>query len=76
MAKRRGYGADSRWSIVVCAKVKGEIIATQQIEIRSTAKVIGNITAPRLIVQDGAIFEGQCSMGHESAGGHKVRAVS
>ena len=63
-------------SIVVCGKVKGEITATQRIEIRSTAKIIGNITAPKLIVQDGAIFEGQCSMGHESAGDHKVHAVS
>ena len=63
-------------SIVVCGKVKGEITATQLIEIRSTGKIIGNITAPKLIVQDGAIFEGQCSMGHESAGGHKIRAVS
>jgi cytoskeletal protein CcmA (bactofilin family) len=63
-------------SIVVCGKVKGEITATQRVEIRSTAKVIGNITAPKLIVEEGAIFEGQCSMGHESASGHKVRAVS
>jgi len=63
-------------SIVVCGKVKGEITATQRIEIRPTAKIIGNITAPKLIVQDGAIFEGQCSMGHESDGDHKVRAAS
>lgn len=63
-------------SIVVCGKVKGEITATQRIEIRPTAKIIGNITAPKLVVQDGAIFEGQCSMGHESDGDHKVRAAS
>jgi cytoskeletal protein CcmA (bactofilin family) len=52
-------------SIVVCGKVKGEITATQRIEIHPTATIIGNITAPKLIVQDGAIFEGHCSMGHE-----------
>ena len=63
-------------SIVVCGKVKGEITATQRIEIRSTGKIIGNITAPKLIVQDGAIFEGHCSMGHKSNGDHKVRAAS
>jgi cytoskeletal protein CcmA (bactofilin family) len=66
-------GADS---IIVCGKVMGEITATQRIEIRTTAEVIGNITAPKLIVQDGAIFEGQCSMGHKSDGEHKVRAAS
>ena len=62
-------------SIVVCGKVKGEIIATQKIEIHPTAKIIGNITAPKLIIHEGAIFEGQCSMGHASDD-RKVRAVS
>ena len=62
-------------SIVVCGKVKGEIIATQRIEIHPTAKIIGNITAPKLIIHEGAIFEGQCSMGHASDD-RKVRAVS
>ncbi|HKN01798.1 MAG TPA: polymer-forming cytoskeletal protein [Candidatus Binataceae bacterium] len=63
-------------SIAVCGKVKGEITATQRIEIRPTAEIIGKLTTPKLIVQDGAIFEGQCSMRHEAGGDHKVRAVS
>ena len=63
-------------SIVVCGRVKGEITATERIEIRSTANIIGNITAPKLIVQDGAIFQGQCSMGHGLDGDHKVRVAS
>ena len=63
-------------SIVVWDKVKGEITATDRIEIHPTAKIIGNISAPKLIVHEGAIFEGQCSMGHESSSDRKVRAVS
>jgi cytoskeletal protein CcmA (bactofilin family) len=63
-------------SIVVHGKVKGEITATQRIEIHPTAKIIGNITAPKLIIHEGAIFEGQCSMGQESDRERKVRAVS
>ena len=63
-------------SIVVCGKVKGEITATQKIEIHPTAKIVGNIAAPKLIIHEGAIFEGQCSMGHESDQDRKVRAVS
>jgi cytoskeletal protein CcmA (bactofilin family) len=54
-------------SIVVCGKVKGEITASQRLEIRPTAKVSGNISAPKLIVQEGAVFEGNCSMGHEAS---------
>lgn len=49
-------------SVVVSGKVSGDITATQRIEIRASAKVNGNIAAPVLIVQEGALFEGRCSM--------------
>ncbi len=61
-------------SVVVCGKVKGEITASQRIEIRPTAKVTGNVTAPRLVVQEGAIFEGHCAMGSEP--GHEERKAA
>ena len=59
-------------SIVVFGKVNGEVTATQLIEIRSTGKIIGNIKALKLVVHDGAIFEGDCSMGQASAGDHNA----
>lgn len=49
-------------SVSVAGKVSGDIVATQRIEIRPTAKVSGDITAPVLAVQEGAHFEGHCSM--------------
>ena len=49
-------------SVSVAGKVSGDIIATQRIEIRPSAKVSGNITAPVLSIQEGALFEGHCSM--------------
>jgi cytoskeletal protein CcmA (bactofilin family) len=49
-------------SVSVAGKVSGDISATQRIEIRPSAKVSGNITAPVLSVQEGAQFEGHCSM--------------
>ena len=49
-------------SVSVAGKVSGDIVATQRIEIRPSAKVSGNITAPVLSVQEGAQFEGHCSM--------------
>src|SRR5579863_7950055 len=49
-------------SIVVSGTVSGEMSASQRIEIRASAKVSGNITAPKLIVHEGAIFEGNCAM--------------
>jgi cytoskeletal protein CcmA (bactofilin family) len=60
-------------SIVVCGKVEGDITASRRIEIRSTAKVSGDVTAPTLIIREGAIFEGRCSTRDESD--HEVRRL-
>lgn len=51
---------------VVVAKISGEvtgdITATERVELGRTARVSGNIQTPALVVEDGAIFEGNCRM--------------
>lgn len=42
--------------------VNGDIVATEKVELGRTARVVGNIQTPRLMIEDGAIFEGSCSM--------------
>jgi cytoskeletal protein CcmA (bactofilin family) len=42
--------------------VKGDIIATERIQLGRTARVMGNISTPKLMVEDGAVFEGGCTM--------------
>lgn len=42
--------------------VNGDVIATEKIQLGRTAKVVGNIAAPRLVIEDGAILEGSCAM--------------
>jgi cytoskeletal protein CcmA (bactofilin family) len=59
-------------SIIVAGKISGDLTATQRIEIRPSAKVIGNLTAPVLVVHEGALFEGHCSMQPEASQGAKV----
>ncbi len=56
-------------SIVVNGTTIGEISAKRRMEIRPTAKVSGNITAPILVVHEGATFDGNCAMGAE----HKAK---
>jgi cytoskeletal protein CcmA (bactofilin family) len=63
-------------SIVVSGKVNGDITATQRVELRATARVMGNITTQKLMVHEGAVFEGHCSMEQESDGDRKIRAAS
>jgi len=42
--------------------VNGDILATEKLQLGRTARVMGNIQAPRLIIEEGAILEGSCSM--------------
>lgn len=42
--------------------VNGDITASKRIELGRVAKVTGNIQAPALVIENGAIFEGSCRM--------------
>ncbi len=42
--------------------INGDILATDKIQLGRSARVVGNITTPRLILEDGAVLEGSCSM--------------
>ena len=46
-------------TIVVSGKVKGDVIGTQKLELTPTAEVEGDITSPRILIREGATFEGQ-----------------
>jgi len=45
---------------VIDGILRGDIHATERVELQSHARVIGNIEAPALVIQPGAVFEGQC----------------
>lgn len=49
-------------SAIVNGMINGDIVASEKLELGRTARVVGNINAPRLILSDGAILEGSCSM--------------
>ena len=42
--------------------VNGDVTASEKLQLGRTARVMGNIQSPRLIVEEGAILEGSCSM--------------
>jgi cytoskeletal protein CcmA (bactofilin family) len=41
-------------------EVKGNIQATERVEIHSNGRVIGTITTPKLIIEEGAYLEATC----------------
>lgn len=47
----------------ISGKVNGEIKVKGRLVLKTTAKVDGSISTSRLIMEEGAVFEGQCEMG-------------
>ncbi len=50
-------------SVVVVGRVTGNVSATERIEIQATGIVEGDVSAPRLIVAEGAVVNGAVKMG-------------
>lgn len=49
-------------SITIAGKVKGDIVSSRRLELVAPAKVIGNIKAPILVINEGAMLKGKCQM--------------
>lgn len=49
--------------VVIHGKVEGNVSAKEKIELIAPARLIGNIDAPKLIITEGVVFDGDCSMG-------------
>ena len=51
-------------SAVIEGIVIGNVTASARILLLSTARVLGNITTPEIIIQDGVVLEGLCTISH------------
>jgi cytoskeletal protein CcmA (bactofilin family) len=58
-------------TIIIRGKVTGDINARKRVEIRAPGRLFGNIVTPSLVIHEGVIFEGHCSM----AGGAEARSA-
>ena len=50
-------------SVVIEGVVVGNVTAEHRVLLLSTARVLGDLRTPELIIQDGVILEGKCSIG-------------
>ena len=50
-------------SIAISGTVIGKIVAAQRVEIHRNGKVYSDIDTPALVIEEGAIFQGNCVMG-------------
>lgn len=49
-------------SAIISGSVKGTLQATARVELRSPARFTGDIKTPTLIIDEGVVFEGNCTM--------------
>jgi cytoskeletal protein CcmA (bactofilin family) len=48
--------------MIISGEVHGDIVAENKIEITVPGKLFGNIQTPKLVIEEGVIFEGNCKM--------------
>lgn len=63
-------------NVIINGKVTGDITATRKLEIRAPGKLFGNVATPSLVIEEGVVFEGHCSMGAKEERGKKVTLLA
>jgi len=48
--------------MIISGEVNGDVVADNKIEISVPGKLFGNIQTPKLVIEQGVIFEGKCKM--------------
>jgi len=49
-------------SINISGKIIGNILASEKVEVKESGYIVGDIKAPRIIVNDGAVIQGKIQM--------------
>ena len=52
---------------VVAGSIEGSVTVTKQLELKSTARVIGDVTCESISVETGAVIQGNVSVGAREA---------
>jgi cytoskeletal protein CcmA (bactofilin family) len=61
--------------IIIKGTVSGDVAASKRLSLHKTAKVFGNITCSNISVEEGAIFEGHCTMPTASQNATELKVV-
>ena len=48
---------------VISGTVHGNITAERKVDIHASGRLYGNISTPSLVIEEGVVFEGACTMG-------------
>ncbi|MFT3786409.1 MAG: polymer-forming cytoskeletal protein [Tepidisphaeraceae bacterium] len=68
VAKEAKLNADvESGAVIIEGEVKGNLQAADRIELKNTARYEGDLTANKLVVDEGAVFQGHVSVGPDAA---------
>ena len=57
---------------IISGQVTGSLLARERVELRSSARIFGDIMTPILVLEEGVVFDGRCKMrGDEIAAAQK-----
>ena len=62
-AKGRVIGNIAAELVVIAGEVVGDIVASRSLEILASGRLTGDVRAAKLKIDEGAFYEGSCSMG-------------
>lgn len=51
-------------SAIIHGKVVGDIVVTDRVVLASTAELVGDVTASKISIEEGAVFVGMCRVGN------------
>jgi cytoskeletal protein CcmA (bactofilin family) len=54
-------------TVTISGTVKGSVIGVSKVELRKTANVEGDVTVPKLVIEDGAVLRGKVDTGAKKA---------
>lgn len=53
-------------TVTISGKVKGNVMGAAKVELKSSSKVEGDISAPKFVMEDGASLSGKVDTGKKS----------
>ncbi len=48
--------------VMVSGEIVGNVVASERVELRGSARVFGDVEAPVVVIEEGVLFEGHCRM--------------
>lgn len=60
--------------LIMSGHFQGEILASKKVVLHKTANLLGSLNTPVLVIEEGAVMEGQVSMGTAESGKAKSKS--